>query len=111
MRIVRDGGLNMLVTFRTKTYADITMFGDVAVKLLHMMGHSGTIPSAVSADDIPTALEQLRGALAALAPVDVGDDDFDGDPIDRPVSIAQRAFPLIEMLETAAAEGQPVMWE
>ena len=101
----------MLVTFRSRTHADITMFGDVAVKLLHMMGHSGTIPSAVSADDIPAALEQLRSALAAAAPEEVSDDDFDGDPIDRPVSIAQRAFPLIEMLEAAAADRKPVMWE
>ncbi|MHB1236388.1 MAG: DUF1840 family protein, partial [Gallionella sp.] len=28
----------MLVTFTTKAYADITMFGDVALALLKMMG-------------------------------------------------------------------------
>jgi hypothetical protein len=31
---------DMLVTFTTKAYANITMFGDVAVTLLKMMGHS-----------------------------------------------------------------------
>lgn len=101
----------MLVTFHTKNYADITMFGDIAVKLLHMMGHSGTVPSAISAEDIPAALEQLRAGIAAAAPDDVPDDDYQGDPIDRPVGIAQRAFPLIELLEAAAAGGHPVMWE
>jgi len=101
----------MLVTFSTKSYADITMFGDVAKKLLGMMGHSGTIPSALSADDVPAALEQLRAAIAAAAPDEVPDDDFDGDPIDRPVGIAQRAYPLIELLEAAAAGGHRVMWE
>jgi len=101
----------MIVTFRTADYPDITMFGDVATKLLGMMGHSGTIPSAVSADDIPAALQQLRDAIAAAAPDDVPDDDFDGDPIDRPVGLAQRAFPLIEMLEAAVASGKPVMWD
>ena len=101
----------MLVTFHTKNYADITMFGDVAVKLLHMMGHSGTVPSAISAEDIPAALAQLRAGVAAAAPDDVPDDDYQGDPIGRPVGIAQRAFPLIELLESAAAGGHPVMWE
>jgi hypothetical protein len=101
----------MLVTFSTKSYADLTMFGDVARKLLQMMGHSGTIPSALSPDDVPAALDQLRAAIAAAAPADIPDDDFDGDPIDRPVGIAQRAFPLIELLEAAAAGGHRVMWE
>jgi hypothetical protein len=41
----------MLVTFTTEAYADITMFGDVAVALLKMMGHSGTVPSAIRAED------------------------------------------------------------
>ena len=55
----------MLVTFRTSAYANITMFGDVAVRLLKMMGHSGTVPSAIRADDVPAALERLKAALAA----------------------------------------------
>ncbi len=101
----------MLVTFRSRNYPDITMFGDVATRLLEMMGHSGTIPSALSADDIPAALDRLRSAIAAAAPEESSADDFEGDAIDRPVGIAQRAFPLIEMLESAAADGNPVMWD
>ena len=105
----------MLVKFKTKAFGDITMFGDVAIKLLRMMGHSGTVPSALSADDVLPALEKLKAALAdhkAANPDDesVGD-DFQGDPIERPVGLAQRAFPLIELLTAAAAEEQTVMWE
>lgn len=43
----------MLVTFTTSAYADITMFGDVAVHLLKLMGHSATMPGALLAEDIP----------------------------------------------------------
>ncbi|MFV1973803.1 MAG: DUF1840 domain-containing protein, partial [Thiohalobacterales bacterium] len=50
----------MLVTFTCSAYADITMFGDVAVQLLKMMGHSGTVPGAFRAEDIPVALEKLQ---------------------------------------------------
>ena len=41
----------MLVAFKSDAYADIIMFGDVAQQLLKMMGHSGTVPSAIQADD------------------------------------------------------------
>jgi hypothetical protein len=37
----------MLVTFTCKAYADITLFGNVAVSLLRLMGHSGTVPGAL----------------------------------------------------------------
>ena len=101
----------MLVTFRSKNHGDFTMFGDIAKKLFGMMGHSGTIPGAIAADDIPEALERLQAAIAAMSPAEPSPDDFEGDPIERPVGIAQRAFPLIEMLEAAAEEGNPVMWD
>ncbi len=57
----------MLVTFQTKAYAPITMFGDVAVTLIKLMGHSGTVPGAILAEDIPAALARLRAAVAEHA--------------------------------------------
>src|SRR5690606_24478116 len=55
--------VNMLVTFSTKAHPDITMFGDVAVQLLKLAGHSGTVPSAILARDIPATLARLEGGL------------------------------------------------
>jgi hypothetical protein len=105
----------MLVIFRTEAWSDITMFGDVAVKLLQMMGHSGTVPSALSAADVPAALETLETALDAFRAANPDDeaigDAFEGDPIERPVGLAQRAFPLIELLKAAAADDKPVLWD
>ena len=37
----------MLITFSTKASADITMFGDVATRLLKLMGQSGVTPGAL----------------------------------------------------------------
>jgi hypothetical protein len=54
---------DMLVTFTSKAYADITMFGDIAVTLLKMMGHSGTVPGAILAADLPAALSRLTAAI------------------------------------------------
>jgi hypothetical protein len=55
----------MLVTFTTKAYADITMFGDVAIAMLKMMGHSGTVPGAIRAEEVPKALSRLTAAIDA----------------------------------------------
>ena len=53
----------MLVTFSTKSYSNIMMFDDIATRLLHMMGNSAAIPGAIVADDVPEALQKLKGAL------------------------------------------------
>jgi hypothetical protein len=98
----------MLVTFTTKAYADITMFGDVALAMLKMMGHSGTVPGAIQAEDVPNALSLLTAAIGAnkaLPPVEDKDADV---PV---VSMANRALPLINLLAAAAKSGDYVMWK
>ena len=89
------------------------MFGDVAVTLLKMAGHSGTIPSAMPAADIPRALARLKQALAAAGhevPGKPGSrpDDEEGD---APVALRLRAYPLIQLLSAAAEQECDVTWE
>ena len=102
----------MLVTFTTNAYADITMFGDVALNMLRMMGHSETVPGAILAEDVPAALDRLKRELGALdatpAPRDPDADVRNGD--EPPVSLAKRALPLIELLTAAAQRKSDVMW-
>jgi hypothetical protein len=98
----------MLVTFTTKAYADITMFGNDAVPLLKMMGHSGTVPSAILAADIPAALSRLTAAITAgESPPAAMDQEQDNSS----VSVAHRALPLIELLAAAAKNNCDVMWK
>ena len=100
----------MLVTFTTDVYADITMFGDVAVALLKMMGHSGTVPSAIQAADVPAALSRLTAGIeAAKAAPSVDDESEDAD--EPQVSLSNRALPLIDLLTAAAKAGSDVMWK
>lgn len=98
----------MLVTFTTDAHADITMFGDVALSMLRMMGHSGTVPSAIRAEDVPVALSRLTAALAtekASPPVENKDAEV------PEVSLAHRAQPLIDLLTAAAKANCNVMWK
>jgi hypothetical protein len=97
----------MLVTFSCSAYPDITMLGDVAVRLIKLMGHSGAVPSALLTEDVPAALARLDAGVAAseLAPAAEQNDDEDA------VSVAQRALPLIELLRAAAKATVNVMWD
>ena len=98
----------MLVTFTTEAYADITMFGDVALAMLKMMEHSATVPGAILAADVPAALSRLRAAIdAEKASPPVADKDAD-EPV---VSMANRALPLINLLAAAAKVESNVMWK
>ncbi|PKM43855.1 MAG: DUF1840 domain-containing protein [Gammaproteobacteria bacterium HGW-Gammaproteobacteria-1] len=104
----------MLVTFHSRAYADITLFGEVAQTLLRMMGHSGTVPGALPAEDIPAARVHLQKALAAQqaaaaeTPQDGVEDDEEQEEA-PPLSL--RALPLLELLDASARAGCDVMWD
>lgn len=81
----------MLVTFTTKAYADITMFGDVAIAMLKTTGRGGTVSGAIRAEGVPAAPSRLTAAVnAGKSPPPAV--DMDGD--EPMVSTAHRALPL-----------------
>ena len=100
----------MLVTFSNRLSGDITMFGDIAVQLLKLMGHSGTVPSALSAEDVPAALAKLQNAIDDIEPLPESDLLQNEEEQGATVSLAHRAMPLIEMLQTSARDKSYLMW-
>lgn len=103
----------MLITFHTKSYADITLFGDIGLQLIELMGHSPTVPGAILADDVPAALARLRAGITTTAAHEGASPqgDASGEDGERPVSLAHRALPLIQLLEAARADKENVMWD
>jgi len=101
----------MLITFKSEAYANITMFGDVGLSLLKLMGHS-TVPGSILAEDVPEALARLKSAVTVdkiTQPQAIEDNRDTNAPVN--VSLAKRAIPLIEMLTAAAADECDVMWD
>ena len=99
----------MLVTFKTKSYANITMFGEVGLKMLEMMDYGVSVPGAILAEDVPRALSNLQNRLDSVAEVvepagEAGDDQ-------PAVSLHARAVPLLELLQAAVADENIVSWE
>jgi hypothetical protein len=97
----------VLVRFDSKA-GTLTTFGEVAVKLLRMMGQSGAVPGAILAQDIPAAVQRLRQAVGQHPDTRAQSGANDEEP---PVNLSQRAFPLLELLERAAKIGADVIWE
>lgn len=98
----------MLVTFRTNAYPNISMFGDDALAMLKMMGHSATVPGSIRAEDVAYALNQLNEAVdkqKSPPPVAVEKGE---EPV---VSVAHRAMPLTDLLAAAVKANDYVMWD
>jgi hypothetical protein len=71
------------------------------------MGHSGTVPGAILAADIPEALSRLKKGVEKAKPEDHARQKDD----DEAISLANRALPLIKMLEAANKNNCNIMWK
>jgi len=99
----------MLVTFKTKSYANIVMFGDVGTKMLEMMDFGTSIPGAINPEDVSQALSNLRRGLESAEQTTEPAADTDEDqPM---IGIHTRALPFIELLQSAVDEQNHVRWE
>jgi hypothetical protein len=101
----------MLVTFSCPAYASLTMFGDVAIRLLKLMGHSGTVPGALLAEDVQAALERLEAAVEADKQSPEPGESAVGEDGEPAVSLPHRALPLTALLRAAAKANCDVMWD
>lgn len=108
----------MIVKFTTR-FGHLTMLGETAVSLLRLAGHSGTVPGAILAADLPAALRELQRGLVTsgdqpsppAVPQDDEDSDDDARECEPPITLRKRAVPLIDMIETAIARDSDLMWE
>ena len=94
------------------------MFGDVARRMMELMGKDATDQGIVTVEQLPDAVARLRAAIDADKARSAGRSEDElphsetgEDGRRRPyVSLAQRAAPLLELLEWAKRKGKPVTW-
>jgi len=98
----------MLVTFSSDAHENITMFGDIALQLIKFMGHSGTVPGALTVDDVADALVRLQAGLVQHRQAEPSATHEKED--DVRVGLALRAYPLVMMLNSACKKKCAVMW-
>ncbi|MBX9965420.1 MAG: DUF1840 domain-containing protein [Burkholderiales bacterium] len=99
----------MLVKFDSKA-GQFFMDGEIAVQLLKLMGNSGTVPGAILGADVGAAHQRLAAAVRGSSDP-VPSQVEDSDAAELPVSLKQRAYPLLDLLERAARQGADVLWD
>jgi hypothetical protein len=114
----------MLVFFRSSEAGEVLMMSDAARPLLKAMGKRCTARGVIVKSEIPLLVETLTRFLQEQPdlrkkekkPAEIEDERDDLDEREarpEPVSLRQRAWPLIQMLNRTAQarkEGQ-VIWE
>jgi hypothetical protein len=108
----------MIITFKSKASGDVIMFADVAERLMLIMDKDKTPQGIITVEQLPAAIAALRSAIAedkarqaGLADDDLPQNEAAANGARRAyVSLAQRAAPLIELLEWAAKKANPVTW-
>ena len=93
------------------------MFDAPARELLRMAGRLDAGRGAIGADEVSAALQALQTALSQLPteptepPEAAEESDDSGEAQEPAISLRQRAYPLINMLERAAAQRVAVLWD
>jgi hypothetical protein len=108
----------VIIIFQSPAAGDVIMFGDVAQRMMKLMGKEADAKGIVTVEQLPAAIAQLKAAIEADKTERAGKQDEDlpqfeiGDGgIKRPyVALAQRAAPLLELLEWSLKKKKPVVW-
>lgn len=102
----------MIVTFKSKAAGDVIMFGESAHQLMKVMGKDPDPQGIITAEQLPAAIAALKGVIeeGRRQPGANDDEDADKPAMAQHVSLAQRAVPLLELLEWAHRKNAPVMW-
>lgn len=106
-----------MITFRSEVGPDVMMFDAIAQRMMTLMDKEHSARGVISVEQLPAAIAALKDAIAAdraaqraaPAAADTEDDDA-AVAAAAPVSLAQRATPLVELLEISLAREKPVTW-
>lgn len=108
----------MTIKFKSQATGDLIMLNASAKALLKALGKSADGPGILVSEDMPAALQVLRALPEPVKPEPQTAAEGDESPPqiepsfqDEPVTLRQRAWPLIQMIERALAEGKPITWE
>ena len=107
-----------MIIFRSQAAADIMMFDDVAKRMMELMGKEPSERGIITVDQLPEAIARLKAAIAEDHARHQGEQEEDrpqtetvpGGARRAYVALAQRAVPLMQMLEYSLKADKPVLW-
>jgi hypothetical protein len=107
----------MIYKFKSKASGDLIMLGPNGDQMLRLLGREPAPKGIVEVEHMAAAIAALRAAVRndeAAAPANA-DADAEAEADEPPgrgtgVSLRQRLWPVIEMLERSLAAKEPVVW-
>jgi len=110
----------MLFVFKSDASADVIMFAEVARKLLAIVGKDpedakgiitvAQLPDAIARLNAAIEEDKARQTMQRAEKEEEEDAEAGRTGIAAPVSLAQRAWPLLDMLQLSRKESVPVVW-
>jgi hypothetical protein len=102
----------MIYKFKSKAAGDVIMLGPNGDQMLRLIGREPAAKGIVEVPHMAAAIAALRAAVQAdEAPVESDDDHGDQDAPGRgAITLRQRLWPVIDLLERSLAAGEPVVW-
>ena len=109
----------MLVTFKSGAAADVIMFGETATKLIAICGKDPDDKRGIlTVEQLPEAIRQLEAAIdedkarqaEQTLQTEQQLEEQGRTGMAAPVGLAQRAWPLLQMLRDSEKESKPVTW-
>jgi len=114
----------MLITFKSKAGADVLMLGNAAQQLLALLDKDcNAAQGIVTVEQMPEAIMRLESAIeterrqqgAKSADEREAQEEAEAEAgqtgMAAPVNLAQRAWPLLDLLRCARAANEPVIWD
>jgi Domain of unknown function (DUF1840) len=107
-----------MISFQSSAAADVMMFDDIAKRMMEIMGKEASDRGIITVEQLPDVISRLKHAIAADRSHHAGEREEDRPQTEeapnggrRPyVSLAQRAVPLLELLEYSLKDEKPVLW-
>lgn len=105
----------MLITFTSKSAADVLMYEIHAKPLLDLLGKD-IQRGVITAEEATEAIARIESAITEskqspdTSKQNAASDNADDELAGSTVSFGARAFPLLEMLRAAERDKQFVMW-
>jgi len=114
----------MLVKLTSSTSGEVILFAEHARRLFEIMGKECTARGVFALEQLPDAMTRLRQAVAnekaamtqapQAPPGRVARDKTEEADAVKPepaVGLAQRAYPLIRLMERTQKDGGFILWE
>ena len=100
----------MHYVFKSRADANLIMMAPAGDQILGLIGKTPAPQGIIELQAIPAAMQALEQAIAGDDAAHKSDPAFEEEGRIERVCLHQRAWPLLEMMRRAQAEGADIVW-